>query len=51
VLVLNSARFKSFSVGLAGDLPKSDDNPAASKPRKEFILVRTDIFKLVIGNW
>jgi hypothetical protein len=43
VLVLNSIRFKSFVVGLAGDLPNNDNNPAANKARNEFILVRTRI--------
>ncbi|MHC4228574.1 MAG: hypothetical protein ACYSW0_14205 [Planctomycetota bacterium] len=39
VLVGKSARFKSSGAGLAGDLPNSDNNPAAKKPRNEFILV------------
>jgi hypothetical protein len=43
VLDLNSIRFKSFVVGLAGDLPNIANRPAASKLRNEFILVRTRI--------
>jgi len=43
VLDLNSIRFKSFVVGLAGDLPNTVNKPAASKLRNEFILVRTRI--------
>jgi len=30
-------------MGLAGDLPNTDNNPAASKPRNEFILAPKDI--------
>jgi len=48
VLVLNSARCKSAVVGLVGDLPKIDNNPPPSKPRNEFIFVRTDISNLSI---
>jgi len=43
VLDLNSIRFKSFVVGLAGDLPNIVNKPAASKLSNEFILVRTRI--------
>jgi hypothetical protein len=43
VLDLNSIRFKSFVVGLAGDLPNTVNKPAASKLRNEFILVRIRI--------
>jgi len=43
VLDLNSIRFKSCVVGLAGDLPNTVNKPAASKLRNEFILVRTRI--------
>ena len=43
VLVLNSARCKSAAVGLGGDLPNIDRNPATSKPRNELTLCRTVI--------
>jgi len=43
VLDLNSIRFKSFVVGLAGDLPNNVNKLAASKLSNEFILVRTRI--------
>ena len=43
MLDLNSIRFKSFVVGLAGDLPNTVNKSAASKLRNEFILVRTRI--------
>ena len=46
VLVLNSIRFKSSAVGLAGDLPNNDNNPDANKARNEFILVRTRILMI-----
>jgi hypothetical protein len=46
VLDLNSIRFKSFVVGLAGDLPNIVNKPAASKLRNEFILVRTRILMI-----
>jgi len=37
VLVLNSARFKSSTVGSGGDLPNIDNKTPASKPRNDFI--------------
>jgi len=43
VLVLNSARCKSAGVGLAGDLPNIDSNPATIRPRNEFNLSRIAI--------
>jgi len=43
VLVLKSACCNSSTVGLASDLPNSDDTPAARKPRKEPFFVRRRI--------
>ena len=43
VLDLNSIMFKSSAVGLAGDFPNTDNKPAASKLKNEFVLTRKRI--------
>ena len=43
VLVLNSARRKSSTVGVVCELPIADNIQPPRKPKNEFVLVLTDI--------